>query len=153
MTAERFCNQCGHRNPSAANFCSSCGSLLAPGEDLTISLHAGDHTDPSLKVHVDHQSPAVLVLRHGGDAGESFVLADGISAIGRNPESTVFLDDVTVSRRHAEVVATPEGHKIRDCGSLNGTYVNRERIAEVQLRAGDDVQIGKFRLVFLSAEA
>jgi pSer/pThr/pTyr-binding forkhead associated (FHA) protein len=73
-----------------------------------------------------------------------------VTTAGRHPESDIFLDDVTVSRRHAEFRQTADGFSVRDVGSLNGSYVNRDRIDEAVLQAGDEVQIGKFRLVFLT---
>jgi pSer/pThr/pTyr-binding forkhead associated (FHA) protein len=124
---------------------------LNPGEDMTVSLHHADHLDPEVEVHVEHGMTGVLILRRGTQAGETFVLNAPVSVVGRNPESEIFLDDITVSRKHAEVRVTPDGYTVRDCGSLNGTYVNRSRISELTLHSGDEVQIGKFRLVFLSA--
>jgi hypothetical protein len=151
LTGEVFCNQCGHRNPEGANFCSSCGAGIAPNDDLTITLHTdSEHADPDIVVHLDHDVPAVLVLRRGADAGETFVLSAESSVAGRNTDSDIFLDDVTVSRRHAVFVRTADRYTVRDDGSLNGTYVNRQRISEGELHNGDEVQIGKFRLVFLS---
>lgn len=150
MSGEVFCNECGHKNPAGANFCSSCGTAIAVGDDLTITLHTEpEHADPELVVHLEADTPAVLVLRHGADAGETFVLGATATA-GRNPDSEIFLDDVTVSRRHAVFTRADGEFTVRDTGSLNGTYVNRHRISEAPLHNGDEVQIGKFRLVFLS---
>ena len=94
----------------------------------------------------------LLVVRRGPNAGSRFLLDAETTTAGRHPESDIFLDDVTVSRRHAEFKQTPDGFAVRDVGGLNGTYVNRERIDEVLLHRGDEVQIGKFRLVFLSGQ-
>ncbi len=91
---------------------------------------------------------ALLVVKRGPQAGARFVLDDPVTGAGRHPESHIFLDDITVSRRHAEIERTPTGYVLRDVGSLNGTYLNRERISEVALANGDEVQIGKFKLVF-----
>jgi pSer/pThr/pTyr-binding forkhead associated (FHA) protein len=91
----------------------------------------------------------VLVVKRGQNAGSRFGLTAPVTTAGRHPDSDIFLDDVTVSRRHAEVVATPDGFVVRDVGSLNGTYLNRERIDEAPLGHGDELQIGKFKLVFL----
>jgi pSer/pThr/pTyr-binding forkhead associated (FHA) protein len=92
----------------------------------------------------------VLVVKRGPNAGSRFVLSEAITSVGRHPASDLFLDDVTVSRRHVEVRRTPEGYTLRDVGSLNGTYLNRERIeAEVPVHNGDELQVGKFRLLFL----
>ena len=154
MTGDVFCNQCGHRNLGSANFCSACGaSLLAVGDDLTLTLHAveADALDSDVEVHFATGGPAVLVLSRGPEAGETFLLSNPMTTAGRSPDADVFLDDVTVSRRHALFERTPDGYVARDLGSLNGTYVNKERITEVTLQTGDEVQIGKFRLLFLSS--
>jgi pSer/pThr/pTyr-binding forkhead associated (FHA) protein len=90
----------------------------------------------------------VLIVRSGAQAGDTFVLADPLTRLGRHPDSEIMLDDITVSRRHADVERTPTGYVARDVGSLNGTYVNHERIEEAPLRQGDELQVGKFRLVF-----
>ena len=93
----------------------------------------------------------VLVVKRGPESGAKFVLDNELTRVGRHPDSEIFLDDITVSRRHAEFVRSAGGYVVRDVGSLNGTYVNRERIDEVPLSSGDEVQIGKFKLVFLAA--
>jgi pSer/pThr/pTyr-binding forkhead associated (FHA) protein len=96
---------------------------------------------------------ALLVVLRGPNTGARFLLDDEQVAAGRHPDSDIFLDDVTVSRKHATFVAQDGGYLVRDAGSLNGTYVNRERIDEAPLHQGDEVQIGKFRLVYYSAGA
>ena len=95
---------------------------------------------------------ALLVVKRGPNAGSRFQLDRDKVTAGRHPESDIFLDDVTVSRRHAEFRRTSEGFEVADIGSLNGTYVNREPIEVSALTNGDEVQIGKFRLVFLSGD-
>ncbi len=92
---------------------------------------------------------ALLVVKRGPNAGSRFVLDKDLITAGRHPESDIFLDDVTVSRRHAEFAKTDQGYEVSDTGSLNGTYVNREAVESSTLTNGDEVQIGKFRLVFL----
>jgi pSer/pThr/pTyr-binding forkhead associated (FHA) protein len=93
---------------------------------------------------------AKLVIRAGGGrAGESFALAATRLTVGRRPDSDVFLDDVTVSRDHAVIVRRGDDYYLDDCGSLNGTYVNRRRIESQQLSDGDELQIGKYKLAFL----
>jgi len=92
---------------------------------------------------------ALLVVRRGPNAGSRFVLDVEMVTAGRHPDSDIFLDDVTVSRRHAQFVRLGSGYAVKDVGSLNGTYVNRHRIDEAQLAGGDEVQIGKYRLVYL----
>ena len=93
---------------------------------------------------------ALLVVKRGPNAGSRFILDKTVVTAGRHPESDIFLDDVTVSRRHAEFTQVADGYEVADTGSLNGTYVNREAVESSALANGDEVQIGKFRLVFLT---
>jgi pSer/pThr/pTyr-binding forkhead associated (FHA) protein len=90
----------------------------------------------------------VLIVRAGAQAGDRFQLNDLVTRLGRHPDSEISLDDITVSRRHAEIERSPDGYVVSDAGSLNGTYVNQERIDKTMLHHGDELQIGKFRLVF-----
>ena len=96
---------------------------------------------------------ALLVVRRGPNAGSRFPLEVDLVTAGRHPESDIFLDDVTVSRRHAQFVRSGAGYVVKDVGSLNGTYVNRQRIDEAVLSGGDEVQIGKYRLVYLEGRS
>ncbi len=152
-----FCNNCGHRNPEGVNFCSSCGNaLLEEGDDATITLHpeeaetSEDNPEVTL-VAVPHGS-GVLVVTRGPNVGARYLLGTEVVRAGRHPESDIFLDDITVSRRHLEITPGEDGtYSLRDLGSLNGTYVNRERIDEAKLAPGDEIQIGKFKLVYLVA--
>jgi pSer/pThr/pTyr-binding forkhead associated (FHA) protein len=154
--AEVFCNNCGHNNPLGANFCSSCGSPLdgAGQETTTVTFQPEGPSDPvDEEVLVDLDDiPAgtgLLVVKRGPKAGSKFALTEDVTTAGRHPDSEIFLDDITVSRRHAEVVHVADGYAVRDVGSLNGTYLNRERIEdEAALTNGDELQIGKFKLVF-----
>jgi FHA domain/zinc-ribbon domain len=153
-----FCNNCGHRNPPGANFCSSCGAVLgSPTSDTTVTLHPvdsqGEAGEDELTVTLPERptGTGLLVVKRGPNAGARFVLDAEVTRAGRHPESDIFLDDITVSRRHAEFVHNDDGYAVRDVGSLNGTYVNRERIEESTLASGDEVQIGKFKLVYLAA--
>ncbi|MEI7593668.1 MAG: FHA domain-containing protein [Actinomycetes bacterium] len=153
--AEDFCTNCGHKNPVGSNFCSSCGVVLetsAP-DTTTITFHPivpSDQTGDAVSESDDIGSDTnALVIRRGPNAGSRFALNESITTAGRHPESDIFLDDVTVSRRHVEVISNADGFRVRDVGSLNGTYVNRERIDEAPLVDGDEIQIGKFKLVFL----
>ena len=152
-----FCNRCGHRNPPVSVFCSACGTVLDTVEDRTITL---TKVDPLLdapgaaddvQVDLDEipRGNAILVVRDGEASGQHFVLAEGTTTVGRHPDSNIVLDDITVSRRHVEVVASKSCYRIKDMGSLNGTYVNQRRVDEGELRQGDELQVGKFRLVFL----
>ena len=155
-----FCNQCGHRNPPGANFCSSCGALLGQpaGDDTTITFSpvegAGDSADDELTISLGDLSEAMamVVVKRGPNAGSKFILDSDVTSAGRHPKSDIFLDDITVSRRHVEIVRQGDGYKVRDAGSLNGTYLNRERIDEAPLSNGDELQIGKFKLVFFSGD-
>src|SRR4051794_14463769 len=95
------------------------------------------------------EGPALVVRSGGGRSGEHFVPQGERTTIGRSPDCDIFLDDVTVSRRHAVLFARDEGFVIEDQGSLNGTYVNRRRIESERLESGDELQVGKYRLTFL----
>jgi pSer/pThr/pTyr-binding forkhead associated (FHA) protein len=95
---------------------------------------------------------ALLVVLRGPNTGARFLLDDDEVMSGRHPDSDIFLDDVTVSRKHAIFRRTPGGFVVRDVGSLNGTYVNRQLVDEITLTTGDEVQIGKFRLVFYASQ-
>jgi pSer/pThr/pTyr-binding forkhead associated (FHA) protein len=131
-----------------------------PGETTsTISLGGADlgeaeYVDESLADSSATETlpagTALLVVKRGPNAGSRFLLDHDLTTAGRHPESDIFLDDVTVSRRHAEFYRHGDRFTVRDVGSLNGTYVNRERIEEAALSGGDEVQVGKFRLVFLT---
>ena len=151
-----FCNQCGHRNPPASNFCSSCGGALDVLDDRTITLISvdplqdapGPSDDIAVPVSEIARGTGVLIVRSGGLAGARFSLEGPATRIGRHPDSEIMLDDITVSRRHAEILRRDIWHEILDSGSLNGTYVNHERIEATMLQHGDQVQIGKFHLVY-----
>jgi pSer/pThr/pTyr-binding forkhead associated (FHA) protein len=139
-----ICVRCGHQNPEDARFCSSCGASLGSGDNE-------ETEDDELERYLDGLAPGVgmLVVRHGPNAGSSYRLEEPVTAIGRHPDSDVFLDDITVSRRHVAVERAPDGYTLRDVGSLNGTYVNRKRVDEAHLRHHDEVQIGRYRLSFV----
>jgi hypothetical protein len=173
-----FCTQCGHQNLDGSRFCARCGTSLAGAGSRpssgggasavettsTISLAAlegaleGETSPaPAEAAESDDSAPlealppgtALLVVKRGPNAGSRFLLDADVTTAGRHPESDIFLDDVTVSRRHAEFAREGGGFVVRDVGSLNGTYLNRERIDAAGLAGGDEVQIGKYRLVFL----
>ena len=150
-----YCPECGFQSPEAANYCARCGALLradagAAAGETTISLAADELGDEEAAVLDETiRGPALVVRSGGGRAGESFVPRGPRTLIGRSPDCDVFLDDVTVSRRHAELVAEDDRFTIRDLGSLNGTFVNRRRIEAAQLEDDDEVQIGKYRMTFL----
>ncbi|MDY5153111.1 Forkhead associated (FHA) domain, binds pSer, pThr, pTyr [Actinobaculum suis] len=96
---------------------------------------------------------ALLISQSGPNSGARFLLDAEVTNAGRHQRSDIFLDDVTVSRRHAQFLRIPGGYKVRDSGSLNGTYVNRERVDEAVLQVGDEIQIGKFRLTYYTSPA
>jgi pSer/pThr/pTyr-binding forkhead associated (FHA) protein len=155
-----FCNQCGHRNPPGSNFCRSCGAALDAGDDETSTItflptEPGDPATAEVSVNLDElaEGLGMLVVKRGPNAGSKFVLETNLTRVGRHPDSDIFLDDITVSRRHAEFVHENGLYRVRDVGSLNGTYLNRERIEDAPLASGDEVQIGKFKLVYLGADA
>jgi hypothetical protein len=152
-----FCSNCGHKNSPGSNFCSSCGAPLTDSEstDTTITFQTSElETDLEDEVHVAPDElegdRGVLIVKRGPNAGSKFFLDSDVTEIGRHPDSHIFLDDITVSRRHAELRRDGGEYSLTDVGSLNGTYVNRERVEEATLHSGDEIQVGKFKLVFLA---
>lgn len=150
------CPQCGHQNPLSANFCSSCGAVLNSSADetsttMTVTVPV-DNPSEAVDVELDELPPGVgmLVVTRGPNSGSRFALDEPLVTAGRHPDSMIFLDDITVSRRHAEVRQVEGGYKVADVGSLNGTYLNRQRVEEADLRDGDELQIGTFKLLFLA---
>ena len=154
-----FCNRCGHRNPPTSGFCSACGSVLDLVDDRTITLTKVDPLqdapgpDDDIVVDLDEiaAGTAILVVRSGEEEGDYFVLSSAVTTIGRHAESTIVLDDITVSRRHSEIHKTDGRYLVKDAGSLNGTYVNQVRVDVAELRQGDELQVGKFHLIFLES--
>ena len=151
--SETDCTNCGHQNEPGARFCSSCGAHLdAPSSAHQTQQHpVVDVTQPievDPPVELIDGIPMLVVLK-GRKRGSRFALDQAVTSAGRHPDSDIFLDDVTVSRRHAEFARVDNGFVVRDVGSLNGTYVNRTRVDEAPLRHGDEIHVGKFRLVFL----
>jgi hypothetical protein len=148
------CPECGFVNAEGANYCQKCGAFLGDvgaSSDTTAAYQVTD-TGELKPVDLDRVAAegATLVIRSGGGrAGEAFALDGERTAVGRSPDSDVFLDDVTVSRNHALLVRRRDGIYIDDLGSLNGTYVNRERIESHKLVDGDELQIGKYKLSYL----
>lgn len=156
------CPSCGHENTVGSRFCSSCGTSLGEERDhTTLTFRPGEVADPEAaetavpEVEVDLSDvpvgTGVLVVTRGEAAGTRILLDQASTSAGRHPDSDIFLDDITVSRRHAEIVRDGEEYRVRDAGSLNGTYVNRERIEEAGLQHGDVLQVGKYKLHFLVA--
>src|SRR5262245_53409047 len=157
--ADGCCNNRRHKNPLSANFRSSCGNPLEqdPGERTTVTLQVetpAEGTEDELSFDLDDIPPGagLLVVTRGPNAGSRLALTKPTTTVGRHPESDIFLDDITVSRRHAELDRTESGFVLRDVGSLNGTYLNRERVEEAPVRNGDELQVGKFKLVFFAGQ-
>jgi len=152
------CPECGFVNTDGANYCQKCGAYLGdlqePAAESSTATYRIDEAGELVPVELDDlvaQEGAALVVRAGGGrVGESFALDSERMTIGRRPESDVFLDDVTVSRDHALIVRRGGDVFLDDLGSLNGTYVNRRRIDSQLLEDGDELQVGKYKLTFLS---
>ena len=173
-----FCTACGRQNPDDARFCAQCGTRLVSAETPPPAAPRGDQpldeSTATIQIGVGEPSKsettsdrqlnpvdaaavdalpaghALLVVQRGPGSGSRFLLDADVINAGRHPDSEIFLDDVTVSRRHAEFTRSGGTFTVQDAGSLNGTYVNRDRIDHVQLKDGDEVQIGKYRLVFFA---
>jgi pSer/pThr/pTyr-binding forkhead associated (FHA) protein len=150
-----YCTRCGHRNPADSRFCAKCGHPLQ--DDTTVGLTPTDIEDETgEEIHLPledlREGQALLVVKRGPNAGSQFLIEKDVTTAGRHPESDIFLDDITVSRRHAEVRRKDGSFFVHDMGSLNGTYVNRERVENTQLANGDELQIGKFKLVFFAGQ-
>jgi pSer/pThr/pTyr-binding forkhead associated (FHA) protein len=166
-----FCTNCGHDNPEGSNFCANCGTALTstatrvetppervPTGDTTKTIPAPvDEPRDSLELLSAEDEAAVnalpagsslLIVQRGSNAGSRFLLNTDLVTAGRHHESDIFLDDISVSRRHATFTRTSQGTVVKDMGSLNGTYVNRDLVDECALKNGDEVQIGKYRMVF-----
>ena len=149
-----YCQECGFQNPEAANYCARCGALLVKddGAESTQTFTAAEEGDDSPADALEDlgvDGPALVVRSGGGRTGEMFH-PEGETTIGRSPDCGIFLDDVTVSRKHAVVAERDGAFFVDDQGSLNGTFVNRKRVDSSQLEDGDELQIGKYRLTFLN---
>jgi FHA domain len=148
------CTECGFVNGEGANYCQRCGALLpraeGAGDPATATYRIGETGElvPVELGEVTAHGPAFVIRAGGGRVGESFPVDGERMSIGRRPDSEVFLDDITVSRDHALLIHRGEDWYLDDCGSLNGTYVNRSRIESHHLQEGDEVQIGKYKLTF-----
>ena len=147
-----YCPECGYNNPESARFCAKCGAALVVSEEgeHTETFTLGDSGDsPETLDDLGLQGGVLVVRSGGGRAGETFALVTSPTVIGRSPECGIFLDDVTVSRTHAAFTQDGGGWRLQDQGSLNGTYVNRERVDSAVLSDGDEIQIGKYRFTYL----
>lgn len=166
-----YCTQCGNSNPEGSNFCARCGAELVRIDDFATRESSGDTTTSIPAISDDASGAtrelssedeaaldalpsahALLIVQRGPSAGARFLLDGEETTAGRHPDSDIFLDDITVSRHHVRFTKRPEGRTVVDVGSLNGTYVNRTLIdGEVLLRPGDEVQIGKFRMIYFAS--
>ena len=168
-----FCSQCGSQNSDNARFCSQCGTPLVPATEpsidqpddatATITFGAPAKSEPDERTSLNAADAAavdalpagsaLLVVQRGPGAGSRYLLDSDLSTVGRHPESDIFLDDITVSRRHVEFRREGENFRVHDVGSLNGTYLNGDRVDDAELQNGDEVRIGKFRLMFFASDA
>ncbi len=160
------CTRCGHESPESSRFCVECGTAFGQGgigESTTVIFTVGGEEvavdDELLGALADAHAGAVeslpagsalLVVKRGPNAGNRFLLDRDVTTVGRHPDSDIFLDHITVSRRHVEFQREGSGFSVRDVGSLNGTYVNRKPVDVATLSSGDEVQVGKFRFVYLA---
>lgn len=147
------CVKCGSESDPTAKFCSNCGNQLDPGGDTTSTFavleDGGEYAPPKVQSDVTQglaPGNALLMVRLGTGDESRFLIKNDVTSVGRHPESDIFLDDITVSRHHAKFVRVSNTLYLEDLGSLNGTYINRTLIdGRAQLRAGDEIQIGKYR--------
>jgi hypothetical protein len=152
----QHCPECGFANADGANYCQRCGAFLAgaePPPGATTATYRVGETGEIEEVELENvvaRGAALVIRAGGGRAGESFPLDGDRLTVGRRPDSDIFLDDVTVSRDHAVLVRRGKDYFLDDLGSLNGTYVNRRRIESHRLADGDELQIGKYKLAYLS---
>ena len=148
------CDNCEAENKTGATTCAECGAELRYDRrlDETITFKLGEQLEDDKSIDVNQLAAEgpVLVIARGRNIGSSYPLGAGEISIGRDPKSSIFLDDITVSRKHATIITGDEGSVIIDAGSLNGTYLNKQQIEKENLKDRDEVQIGKFKLVFLS---
>ncbi len=139
--SDQACPRCAFGNPYSANFCASCGAPIGKSDEHTES-HDFDLTG-------EIEPVGTLLAIQGPTVGAKYNLEPGTTTLGRHPESHIFLDDITVSRRHVEIKHVDGAFRVRDVGSLNGTYLNRSRIDEAELQPGDELQVGRFKLQFV----
>ena len=156
----RHCPNCGFLVQEGANYCAKCGAYVGAGPDdgppadaTTATYIIDEQTGelrPAAVEDVAAQSGALVIRSGGGRVGQSFPLKGERMTIGRSPDAEIFLDDVTVSRNHAELVRRSGAWYLDDSGSLNGTYVNRRRAESHRLEDGDELQVGKYKLTYFA---
>jgi hypothetical protein len=150
-----YCQECGFQNEEVANYCSRCGALLRKDDTGVESTQTFTPEEGALEPadgleELGVTGPTLVVRSGGGRTGEMFHPEADSTTIGRSPDCGIFLDDVTVSRRHAVLVQRDGDIFIEDQGSLNGTFVNRKRVESARLEDGDEVQVGKYRMTYLN---
>lgn len=145
-----YCSECGTQNAKDAKYCTNCGTQLGH-TDSTVSYSPAfiDQEMPETPEEVETAALIELDQVEGTAGRRMHDVGEEVVTIGRSPECSIYLDDVTVSREHAEILRGGQGYRINDSGSLNGTYVNRVRVDSVDLRNGDEIQIGKYRFKFV----
>ena len=141
------CSRCSHVSLADSAYCASCGTDLSDS-GVPLALEATQVHTPVTPDAASAAATAQLIIQGGAKAGTVFALNDAVTTVGRHPESDIFLSDLTVSRRHAEIHASEGGFEVRDCGSLNGTYIDRQRVEAAWLKEGDIVQVGRFKLEY-----
>ena len=146
------CSECQQPVSPESKFCSSCGAAV--NEVGTGTLPPVGDTGPTPAINDElfqdlEPGSAVLLVHRGPEEGQRFPLVESSVSIGRARQATIFLDDVTVSRKHAQLDRGSDSWRISDVGSLNGTYLNRERVEDSVLASGDEIQVGKYRFIFL----
>lgn len=162
-----YCTWCGHANPQDTRFCASCGTAVTQsgvpvgetGATVAALPWRIDAGEPEEEVSAEdvaavgalRYGTAMLVMRREPDTGGRILLDADVATVGRHSDSDIFLDDITVSRRHAEFRRAAGRFSVADVGSLNGTYLNKDRIDSAPLVDRDEVMIGKFRMVFFEA--
>lgn len=148
----RMCPECGAEVSASMKFCAECGTKLDTGQStVSFAPSFGEEGEPITPGGAEGAALIELDQVEGTAGRRMHDLGDEVVTVGRGQESSIFLDDVTVSRKHAEIVHGNSGYRIRDVGSLNGTYVNRVRVDAVDLRNGDEIQVGKYRFRFVFA--
>jgi len=148
-----LCKKCGYENKDSGELCQKCGASLKEGVSLENTMVFEPVMIEEKEIKVKKKVPqegAILVVKKGPNSGRKFLLSKDKITVGRSLGSDIFLDDITVSRKHAEIDFGNEEAILHDMGSLNGTYVNGELVDKVKLKNNDEVQIGRFKFIFLN---
>lgn len=147
-----YCPKCGLKNKIKARFCRRCGTSLTTENSIkkTTEIFTPPLEEEKVEISLEPQKEPVLVVAKGPMVGERFSLNKKETTLGRDPQSDIFLNDITVSRKHAQIEMGQKKVVLTDVGSLNGTYVNQTRSDEAVLKHGDELQIGRFKLIFLA---